>query len=147
MFMRIFITTFIAVFMFTKGWTQEATTASDDSIYILVEQMPAFGTCADLLGEPERSTCSKNQLMLYVLRKLPLAEDIQVGDIKVSEVIVRFVIDENGTVQKTRLIKGVNSDFDKTFLEIFESMPTWQAGLQDGKAVKVEITLPMNIHF
>lgn len=145
--MRIVITFLFAVLAFAKGTAQEVTTTSTDTIYDFVLQMPVFGTCSDLLGEDERNACSNNQLMLYILRQLPLMENVDVDDISFGEVIVRFVIDESGAVQNVRLIKGINSSFDKAYKEIFKSMPQWQAGEKDEKPVKVEMTLPMKVHF
>lgn len=146
--MKIYLSIFITVLTFQIGFAQETTDSiPNDTIYKFVEQMPVFGDCTELLGEDERNACSSNQLMLYVLRKLPLAENITVDNIEIGETMVRFVIDENGEVQNLRLIKGIHKEFDKMYLGIFETMPQWQAGQKDGKPVKVEITLPMKVHF
>ncbi|MGB1120838.1 MAG: hypothetical protein ACPG3Z_02500 [Saprospiraceae bacterium] len=56
-------------------------------------------------------------------------------------------MDENGEVHNVQLIKGINKEFDKIYLSIFESMPQWQAGQKAEKNVKVAITLPMKVHF
>lgn len=146
--MKIYLSILFTVFSFQIGFAQETTDSiPNDTIYEFVEQMPVFGNCTDLLGEDERNACSSNQLMLYVLRKLPLAENITVDNIEIGETIVRFVIDENGEVQNARLIKGINKEFDKMYLGIFETMPQWQAGEKNEVPVKVEITLPMKVHF
>ncbi|MFK7951117.1 MAG: energy transducer TonB [Saprospiraceae bacterium] len=144
-----FYVSFIFTFLtFQIGMAQEtADSIPNDTIYKFVEQMPVFGNCTDLLGEDERNACSHNQLMLYVLGKLPLAENITVNNIEIGETIVRFVIDENGDVQNVRLIKGIDKEFDKMYTEIFRTMPQWQAGEKSEKSVKVEMTLPMKVHF
>lgn len=148
LFMRIYLSIFITLLTLQIGFAQEVTDSiSNDTIYRFVEQMPVFGDCTDLLGEDERNACSNNQLMLYVLGKLPLAENIAVDDIEIGEMIVRFVIDENGEVHNVQLMKGINKEFDKIYLSIFESMPQWQAGQKAEKNVKVAITLPMKVHF
>lgn len=148
--MKIYLSIFITILTFQIGIAQDdisTDSISSDTIYKFVEQMPVFGNCADLLGEDERNACSSNQLMLYVLRKLPLVENVTVDNIKVGDTMVRFVIDENGDVQNLQLIKGINMEFDKMYLEIFENMPKWEAGQKDEQPVKVEITLPMKVHF
>lgn len=138
----------LTLFTFQIGIAQQPIDSiPNDTIYKFVEQMPVFGDCTNLLGEDERNACSSNQLMLYVLRKLPKAENIKVDDIEIGETMVRFVIDENGDVQDVKLLKGIHENFDKMYLEIFQTMPQWQAGQKDEKPAKVEITLPMKVHF
>lgn len=146
--MKLILSILLTFFTLQIGFSQETTDSiPNDSIYKFVEQMPVFGKCTDLLGEDERNACSSNQLMLYILRKLPLAENITTDNIKIGETIVRFVIDENGNVQNLEMIKGINEEFDKIYLKIFEEMPQWQAGQKENQAVKVEMTLPMKVHF
>ncbi|MDO6390719.1 TonB family protein [Pontibacter sp. BT731] len=58
-------------------------------------------------------------------------------------VIISFVVDEQGKIGSTELIKGIHPDADAEGIRVLEAMPTWKPGLQEGKPVPVRYTLPL----
>lgn len=58
---------------------------------------------------------------------------------KKANVVVEFVIDEEGTPTNFRVIQGVNEDFDDDLITIMEQMPAWQPAILDEKPVAKKI--------
>ena len=62
-----------------------------------------------------------------------------------GDVIARFVVTESGTITEATITKKLHPAIDKEMLRVIRSFPKWKPGMQDGKAVKVYYTLPMNM--
>lgn len=60
-----------------------------------------------------------------------------------GKVIVRFVVNADGTVADCEAIKGIGSGCDEEALSIVKGMPRWNPGKQNGKAVNTYYTLPV----
>ncbi len=59
-------------------------------------------------------------------------------------VYVGFIVDADGTVGKTSVKRGVHEALDAEALRVVGSMPKWKPGMAHGKAVEVEMVLPIN---
>ena len=60
-----------------------------------------------------------------------------------GKVFVSFTVDEKGAVTDFKIVKGVHKLLDAETLRVIGEMPVWQPGEQDGKPVKVRMTLPV----
>jgi TonB family protein len=60
-----------------------------------------------------------------------------------GEVIVRFVVKENGLIENIQIIRSLTPEFDKEAVRIIQSMPKWIPGQQNGNPVSVYCTLPV----
>lgn len=61
-----------------------------------------------------------------------------------GKVLVGFVVNKSGKVEKTRVLKSVDYDLDEEALRIVNLMPDWTPGTYNGKKVSVPFTLPIN---
>ena len=61
-----------------------------------------------------------------------------------GRVIVRFIINSNGTVTNPQVVRS-SGDFylDMEAVRVIESMPKWKPGKHKGKPVRVFFTLPI----
>ena len=53
------------------------------------------------------------------------------------------MIDSQGKVTNSKVIRSVHPDLDQEALRVIQKMPDWTPGQKDGKAVAVEYTLPI----
>lgn len=60
-----------------------------------------------------------------------------------GQVIVEFVVCEDGTLCNEKIIKSFDSDCSKEVLRIVKKMPAWKAGTKNGKKVKTKFRLPV----
>lgn len=60
-----------------------------------------------------------------------------------GRVVVKFTVTKEGAISNAAIIRSVHPVLDEEALRLVNSMPSWQAGKQDGKPVAVEYSLPI----
>lgn len=58
-------------------------------------------------------------------------------------VIVGFVVNTDGSIYNIKIVKSINEELDKEAIRVVSGMPNWNAGRQDGEAIKVSFNLPV----
>ena len=109
--------------------SEEASSKSKD-FYDVVEVMPSFpggmGAMMNWLGEnvkyPEEAHKAKQQ----------------------GRVIVTFIVNKDGSVSDVVVTKSVAPSLDEEAVRAVKSMPNWNPGMQNGKAVRVKYTIPVS---
>ena len=105
---------------------------SDEIVYNTVEVMPEFpGGMSELLKFIE-----DNVQHSKVTNKQTDRE----------RVIVQVVIDKNGYVTDPKIIQSTDPASNEEALRIAKRMPQWKPGKQNGIAVKVKYTFPVNFY-
>lgn len=61
-----------------------------------------------------------------------------------GRVVVRFVVEKDGSISGVTVLKGVDKDLDAEAQRVVKRMPKWQAGKNNGQAVRSYFTLPVN---
>jgi TonB family protein len=102
---------------------------SEEKVYMVVEHQPEFPGGFDAL----KNFIRENMLYPEASRKAG----------KSGTVYVSMVINENGAVTDTKVLRGIDPAIDAEALRVVSSFPAWTAGTQNGKAVKVRYTLPI----
>ena len=113
----------------TVGHTDEANVQNGRIVFSTPDVQPQFrgGTKA---------------LMKYLSRtiKYPKAA-IRAG--AQGRVILQFIINEDGTVSGTKVVRSVHPALDAEAVRVVSSMPRWTPGKIGGKAVRVKYTIPV----
>ena len=60
-----------------------------------------------------------------------------------GRVILQFIINEDGTVSGTKVVRSVHPALDAEAMRVVSSMPRWAPGKIGGKAVRVKYTIPV----
>lgn len=61
-----------------------------------------------------------------------------------GKVLVKFVVNEDGSVSNAAIARGIGGGCDEEALRIVRAMPKWKPGRQNGIPVKVYFTLPLS---
>lgn len=61
-----------------------------------------------------------------------------------GRVLVKFVVNEDGTISDCTITKGIGSGCDEEAIRVVKNMGAWDPGMKDGKPVKVYFTLPIS---
>lgn len=101
----------------------------EDKPFVTVEQMPYFPG-----GEAELKKFIDSNLKYPVVAQ---EEGIQ------GRVIIRFVVEEDGSISNVNIIRGIDPSCDKEAFRLIKTSPKWNPGKQNGKAVRVYYTLPI----
>lgn len=64
-----------------------------------------------------------------------------------GKVVVSYVIDVDGSVSDVQVVQSVHPALDKEAMRVVKNMPKWIPGKQDGKAVQVKYSLPINFYY
>jgi TonB family protein len=60
-----------------------------------------------------------------------------------GRVVVKFVVDEDGSIANARVVKSVDNSLDAEALRVISEMPHWRPGMQNGVTVRVFFKLPI----
>lgn len=60
-----------------------------------------------------------------------------------GQVIVSFVINEDGSINRITIVKGLGYGCDEEVIRVISTMPSWKPGRQKGENVKVRFLLPV----
>jgi TonB family protein len=97
--------------------------------FMVVEKMPQYPG-----GE--------KALMEYIGGNLKYPEDaMKKGE--QGRLIIRFVVNAMGKVEKTEVLRGLSPSMDAEALRVVNAMPEWIPGEQKGQKVPVYYTLPI----
>ena len=107
-------------------------TSSGHKIYAYVEQMPQLPGGG---GMPA--------LQQAVQSKISYPKAAPGETLPEGRVFASFVVDTDGTVQDTKIMKGLSPAFDNTVLAAIKQLPRFEPGKQNGKAVAVSFTVPV----
>lgn len=80
--------------------------------------------------------------MNWLASNLQYPKRSQQNDIQ-GRVIVKFVVNADGSIEQASVVKGVDKDLDAEALRIIRSMPKWIPGKKDGVAIRTYFTLPV----
>ena len=59
-------------------------------------------------------------------------------------VYVNFIVEPDGSVSDIRVLRGIGGGCDEEAVRVVESMPKFKPGMQNGEAVRVSYTVPVN---
>lgn len=98
-------------------------------VYDLVDEMPQFP------GGP-------HAMFEYLSKNIKYPVVAEENGVQ-GRVIVTFIVESDGSVTNTKVVKSVDPSLDKEALRVVKSMPHWIPGRQNGSAVRVQYTVPV----
>ena len=98
----------------------------EDSVYMVVEEMPKF---------PE------GDVTRWIAEHM---EYSPVGCGVSGKVFVKFVVEKDGRITNAQVLRPEDPVLDKEAIRLVESMPRWIPGKQGGKPVRVSYVVPVN---
>ena len=112
----------------TSFWMPEPPVQEPEPIYI-AEIMPSFKGGEKALYE----FLAKN------MRYPAMAN----GENLEAKIYVQFVINKDGSISDTEVLRGQGFGFDKEAMRVINAMPNWNPGKQGGKKVRVKYVIPI----
>ena len=109
---------------------QASGTVNDKQTFVVVEDMPTFRG-KNVAGFRE-----------YIQQQIEYPEEAAEEGIE-GTVFVKFVVNNKGENTDVEVIRGVHETLDQAAAEAIRNAPDWEPGKQRGKAVKVQLTIPV----
>ena len=101
----------------------------EEEIFVAVEQ-------------PAEFPGGQAALMKWLNQNIRYPEAAQQNDIQ-GRVVVKFVVEKDGSVAHAEIARGVDKDLDREALRVVNKMPKWQPGKNNGVAVRSYFNLPV----
>lgn len=100
-----------------------------NAVFEIVEVMPVFPG-------------GMSALMKYIGENIKYPEEAKKKNMQ-GRVYVAFIVNQDGSISDTRIIRGASPLLDAEALRVIGSMPKWKPGMQKGKAVRVQYSVPV----
>ena len=104
------------------------TAIEQDKVYRSVAQMPRFPG-----GEAA--------LMKYIDSHL---QEPQTQEKITGNVVLQFIVQSDGSIDEVKVVRSLHPDYDKEAVRVVKSLPKFTPGRQNGQAVAVWYTVPVN---
>jgi TonB family protein len=104
-------------------------TGIDQEVFVVVEDSPVFPG-----GDEAKQK--------YLVQNITYPQEARKQGIQ-GTVYVTFVIDKDGSVTNSKVLRGVHPLLDAEALRVVNGMPAWNPGKQQGKAVRVQFNMPI----
>jgi protein TonB len=118
----------------------------EEEIFKVVEQMPRFPGCEDLGTDKEKDDCAKKKMLEYIYKNLKYPAIARENGIE-GQVVLQFVVDKDGRVTDTKIVRDIGAGCGEAAQAIVEGMNNmsarWTPGKQRGRPVRVLYTLPV----
>lgn len=92
--------------------------------------------------QPSQFPGGENAMMRWLSENVIYPEAAQKNGAQ-GRVIVRFVVEKDGSISSPSIMKGVDKDLDREALRVVGMMPKWEPGKNNGKPVRSYYTLPI----
>jgi len=116
----------------------------DNKVYPFqaVDVMATFPNCKNEPNKQAKYVCFQRSLMKHVIKNFRYPARAQEEGIQ-GRVIVKFVIQKDGSIDEISVLRGVNKDLDKEAMRIVTKIPNIIPAQVDGDNVKVSTMLPI----
>ena len=125
-------------FVLPEVEVEEAPVAAPD-VYRVVDVMPAYEGCGT---QSDPKNCTFTKVMAYMTENLKYPAEAKSANVE-GTTRAKFVVGIDGSISDVAVVDGLGHGCDEEVVRLISQMPNWSPGVQDGKAVKVEMELPV----
>ena len=102
----------------------------NDTIYLVVEHMPEFPG-------------GQQAFFNFLREQVEYPKDAEEQGIE-GRTICQFIVEKDGSIGYVRAVRSSgNKSLDREAIRVLQSMPNWTPGLQRGKPVRIQYTVPI----
>ena len=117
-----------AIAMFCGFSAKAQKVVFDDEIYTVIEVAPEFPGGVD-------------SMYAFISRNIKYPEEALKNNVS-GNVYVTFVVEKDGQITSTRLLRDIGAGCGQEALRVVRSMPKWKPGTSQGKPKRVQFNLP-----
>jgi TonB family protein len=106
---------------------------SSSQVFTIVDSMPEFPG-------------GQKAMNIFIIKELKYP-DKAIKRKTQGKVYINFIIEVDGSISNSKVLKGIGHGCDEEALRIISLMPKWKAGFHKGKNVRVSFNLPITFKF
>lgn len=115
----------------------------DPEIFKVVQEMPRFPGCEDMEGTTkEKEQCARDKMLEYIYTNIKYPKEARQEGID-GMAVVQMIIEKDGSVNLVNTVRDPGAGTGSEASRVVREMPNWIPGMQGGKAVRVQYTLPV----
>jgi len=111
--------------------------------FVLIENMARPLKCADASSKDEQKQCFNEWIQKYLGENIKYPEMARQMHLE-GKVFITFVISEKGELESAEVSLGQYEALNEEALRVVKDMPGLIPGSQQGKPVKMQMTIPVN---
>lgn len=115
---------------------------SKGKVYVQPDDMPYFGECESRDGTL-RQACSDANFVKYVQEHIQYPQEAVDAGTQ-GTILAQFIVNDDGKVANAAILHDIGDGCGEAALQLLRNMPRWAAGRVGGKAVNVQLDLPIN---
>ena len=100
-----------------------------------------FIFCCSLFFAQKKQAPFNGELLFTAKRIIP-ADSAKENGIN-GKVYVQFVVTKTGEVNDIKVIRGIGGGCDEEAVRVLKAAPSWKPGIQNGRSVRVQYTMPI----
>ncbi len=97
----------------------------------------------EAVEQPAEFPGGRSALAKWLSNNLRYPEVAQANNIQ-GRVVVKFTVEKDGSISNPTVVRGVDKDLDREAIRVVKKMPRWNAGKNNGVAVRSYFNLPVN---
>ncbi|MEL6926073.1 MAG: TonB family protein, partial [Bacteroidota bacterium] len=126
---------FVAGEMETSIDTDEQETEEADEV------MPYLASCINT-DRAEQKACSDKTMLMHIYKNIKYPSRARENGIQGSA-IINFNIEKDGRIGDIIVYRGLCREIEAEAIRMIKSLPKWNPGMQNGKPVRVNFSLPI----
>ena len=123
--------------------------SAGEYVYKVVEDMPRFPGCEDLVDRQQKKQCAHERLFAYVYNNLEYPEAAKTSG-KEGTAVISFIVEEDGSLSNIKTVRdpgmGMGDAAAAVLHQMNEEEIRWVPGKQRGKVLRVLFNLPIRFH-
>ena len=144
--MRYFFLFFVTILL-QNAFAQVDSTKAIEEVFKVVDEMPRFPGCeVGVMTAAERRKCAEDNMLKFIYSNISYPDSARAKGIE-GRVVLQFVVEKNGRVSDTKILKDIGEGCGEEALRVVNIMRDqniiWRAGKQKGVPVNVQYTLPV----
>ena len=141
------LATIIALFACTAIYAQKDEQKAPVFNWAVVESLPLYTGCPTGMSNDAKRTCMSNGINKHIAENFEIPKKARKKKIE-GKVYVSFVIEKDGTISNVLVVRGVHKLLDEEAVRVVKSIPRFdQPATQDGEAVRMQYTIPINVKY
>ncbi len=101
-----------------------------EKVFLVAETMPAYPGGMQEFND-------------YIAKNLVIPADLKASN---QKVLVEFIVDLDGSIKEIRVLTNVDEKIRNEIIRVLKACKRWTPGMQQGKAVKVKMIVPVVLH-
>ena len=116
---------------------------AQNEVLVHADVMPFFAGCNDFgTNYKAKRKCSNDNLVHHIRLNLKYPEEAKDNGVE-GTVLISFVVDELGYINEPYILKDIGGGCGEAALDVVNKMGRWEAGIHQGRKVKVKLNMPI----